>query len=169
MASGIRSDAVVAACAAAVERALAALPEGACAVATDVVQPRPKRGARARSQPMLEISVTPAREDAAAILILLSPGWAAVLVGSGEPRARVELGSGFGGFVDATRLEAIVAAIVAGRVEDVVVMSRDGRPLRRTTAVELADGTRIGERAARPRLGLGLGRRRERLAYRPYA
>jgi hypothetical protein len=167
MASDIRSDAVVAACAAAVERALAALPEGACQVATEVVEPRPKRGARVRSQPMLGITVTPARGDAAAIFILLSPGWAAVLIGSGEPRARIELGSGFSGFVDAARLEAIVAAIAAGRAEDVLVTSRDGRPLRRMTAVELADGTRIGERRARPRLGLG--RRRERVAYRPYA
>jgi hypothetical protein len=167
MASDIRSDAVVAACAAAVERALAALPEDACQIATEVVAPRPKRGARVRSQPMLGITVTPARGDAAALFILLSPGWAAVVIGSGEPPARIELGSGFGGFVDASRLEAIVAAIAAGRVEDVVVTSRDGRPLRRTTAVELADGTRIGERRERARLGLG--RRRERVAYRPYA
>jgi hypothetical protein len=165
--SDVLSDPVVSACSAAVERALAELPEGACDMQSEVLAPRPRRGPRIRAQEMLEITITPRREGAAGVLILLSPGWVAVLAGSGELRNRFELGSGFGGAPAAQRLEAMVAAIAAGRIEDALVTSRAGRTLRRATEIELGDGTRL--RATTGRRPLRLGLRHERSAYLPYA
>src|SRR4051794_15179478 len=104
MGSDVLGDPTVAACAEAVERALAGVPQGACTLVTEVLAPRPRRGPRIRSQDMLELTVTPAREDAAPVFILLSPGWVAVLTGRDELRNRFELGSGFGGTPPAQRL-----------------------------------------------------------------
>jgi hypothetical protein len=166
VAPDVRSDPVVAACAAAVSRALEGLPAGACAIESDVIAPPPRRVPRMRSQDMLGITVTPAREDAAPVFIVLSPDWVAVLAGRGDPRTRIELGTGIGAPAQAERLGAIVTAIAAGRIEDVLVTRRSGRAIRRTTEIELADGTRVRETSGRVPVGPGL--RRERTSYHPY-
>jgi hypothetical protein len=163
-----RDDPGVAACVAAVKRALAVLPEGACTLETDVIIPGGSRNLRART--MLGVTITPARVDAAALFLVVDEAGVAVLTGTGALRNRTELISRRrAGSTEPTydeQLGAIVAAVIAGRIEDVVVLGRGDRPIRQTTAITLADGTvRSETNIRRP---FSRERRRARTAYAAY-
>jgi hypothetical protein len=164
-----QDDPGVAACVAAVERAIAGLPAGACTVETDVISPGGSRNLRARA--MLGVTITPAREGAAALFLVIDEAGVAVLTGTGALRNRTELPArrraGSTAPTYDAELGAIVEAVVAGRIEDVVILGRRARKLRQTTEITLGDGTMV--RSTSRRRPFSRARRRDRTAYAAYA
>jgi hypothetical protein len=164
VAGTVRDDTGVGLCAAAVRSILDALPEDSYTLEEEIVRPRNRRGKPADE--LLSITITPAREDAAAILILLPVGGDAYLVtGSGERRNRYE-------FLRTevpldAEIGAMVEAVVAGRIEEETVYGRGDRVVRHCTEITLADGSAVPVNSVRQILALR--KRRERFTYRPYA
>ena len=102
------------------------------------------------------MTITPTREDAAAVVILLPVGGDAyLLTGSGERQSRFEFLRAEVPLGDT--LAAMVEAVVAGRIEDDVTFGRDGRVVRQRTVIELADGTEMPVTAGHQVLGCGSG------------
>jgi hypothetical protein len=163
VARSVRDDPGIEVCAAAIRSILVELPADSYALEEEVVRGRNRRGKPLDE--LLTMTITPTREDAAAVEVLLPIGGDAyVLTGSGARQSRYEflrtelpLGD---------KLAAMVEAIVAGRIADDITFGRNGRVVRQRTVIELADGTEMpvtGEHH------LGLRKRREMFTYGPYA
>jgi len=164
VARSVRDDPRVADCAAAIRSILDGLPGDSYELEEEIVRPHNRRGKRIDE--LLSMTITPAREDAAAICVLLPVGGDAyLLTGSGERRSRYE-------FLRAEEpldgeLGALVEAIVAGRIEDETVYGRGDRVVRHRTEITLADGSAVPVTSVRS--VFALRKRRERFTYRPYA
>jgi hypothetical protein len=164
VAGSVRDDRGVGVCAAAIRGVLDALPEGSYSLEEEVVRPRNKRGKP--TDELLSITITPARDDAAAILILLPVGGDAyLLIGSGERRNRYE-------FLRAevpldAEIGAMVEAIVGGRIEEETVYGRGDRVVRHRTEITLADGSAVPVTSVRH--AWAMRKRRERFTYAPYS
>jgi hypothetical protein len=147
-----------------VERIVEELPEHACTLEVSVIEPG--GSGQATADQMLGLTITPARSDAAAIFILLSPGGApTILTGSGALRNLIEFLRSDAPFED--ELGAIVEAIAAGLIEEDVLLSRANRVIRHRTEVTLANGRKIV--TTRVRHLWGSRARHERTTHRPYA
>lgn len=164
MPRSVRDDPGIEACAVAIRSILDALPEGSYVLEEEVVRARNRRGKLIDE--LLAMTITPTRDDAARIEVLLPVGGDAyLLTGSGERQSRFEFLRAEVPLGD--QLAAMVEAVAAGRIEDDVTFGRNGRVVRQRTVIELADGTEMPVTAGHQ--VLGLRNRREQLPYRPYA